>query len=92
MTGWTGTFGGKARSHGKCVGRGGGEGGKGVSVALWWWSWWRWWWQVSNCSTSSLSSVPHAFWELETVLTMDAKGSLYDRMDRYLWRESQVSW
>lgn len=33
-----------------------------------------------------------AFWELEPVLTMDAKGSLYDRMDRYLWRESQVSW
>jgi hypothetical protein len=33
-----------------------------------------------------------AFWDVEPVLTNDARGSLYDRMDRYLWRESQVSW
>lgn len=33
-----------------------------------------------------------AFWELEPVLTQDARGSIYDRLDRYLWRESQVSW
>lgn len=33
-----------------------------------------------------------AFWELEPVMGSDARGSLYDRMDRYLWRESQVAW
>lgn len=33
-----------------------------------------------------------AFWELEPVLPLEAPGSLYDCMDRYLWRESQVSW
>ena len=33
-----------------------------------------------------------AFWELEPVMSGEARGSIYDRMDRYLWRESQVSW